>query len=107
LALTSVAYLKAIVELLERGGGSRGSHLVLAEDGVEIRPTIIDGARGKPLKFEPENESLRNSILRIKYDPQAPHLFECEHMPVRQAPPDGKAFEPAWRDFREGRIYQG
>jgi succinate dehydrogenase/fumarate reductase flavoprotein subunit len=106
LALTSVAYLRAIVELLEQGGGSRGSHLVLTEDGVEIRPTMIDGASGKPLKFEPENESLRNSILRIKYDPQAPHLFECEHMPVRQAPPDGKAFEPAWRDFREGKIYQ-
>jgi succinate dehydrogenase/fumarate reductase flavoprotein subunit len=106
LALTSVAYLRAILELLEQGGGSRCSHLVLTEDGVEIHPTIIDGAKDKPLKFKPENESLTNSILRIKYDPQAPHLFKCEHVPVRQAPPDGKAFEPAWRDFREGRIYE-
>jgi succinate dehydrogenase/fumarate reductase flavoprotein subunit len=107
LALTSIAYLTAIVELLEQGGGSRGSHLVLAEDGIEIHPDVINKATGKPLKFKPENESLRNSILRIKYDPQAPHLFKCEHVPVRQAPADEKAFEPAWRDFREGKIYEG
>ena len=30
LALASVAYLKAIVSLLEQGSGSRGSHLVLS-----------------------------------------------------------------------------
>ncbi|MHC4165986.1 MAG: FAD-binding protein, partial [Planctomycetota bacterium] len=36
LALTSVGFIKAVVELLEQGSGSRGSHLVLAEDGVEI-----------------------------------------------------------------------
>jgi len=106
LALTSVAYLKAIVELLEQGSGSRGSHLVLAEEGVEIHPDVINKATGKPLKFKPENESLRNSILRIKYDLQATSLFTCENMPVGQAPADRKAFEPAWRDFRESKIYE-
>ena len=106
LALTSVAYLKAIVELLEQGSGSRGSHLVLAEDGVEIHPDVINKTTGKPLKFKPENEALRNSILRIKYDPQAPDLFTCENIPVRKSPADGKAFEPAWQEFREGKIYR-
>ena len=47
LALTSVAYLKAVVTLLEQGGGSRGSHLVLAEDGVEIHPSVIDERTGR------------------------------------------------------------
>jgi len=107
LALTSIAYLKAIVELLEQGSGSRGSHLVLAEDGVGIRPDVISLATGKVLKLKPENESLRNSILRIKYHPQATELFTCENTPLRQAPADRKAFEPAWRDFREGKIYKG
>ncbi|MBA7649443.1 hypothetical protein ES703_57240 [subsurface metagenome] len=106
LALTSVAYLKAIVELLEQGSGSRGSHLVLAGDGVEIHSDIINKTTGKPLRFKPENQALRNSILRIRYNPQATDLFTCENIPVRQAPADSKAFEPAWRNFREGKIYK-
>ncbi|MHC4619989.1 MAG: FAD-binding protein [Planctomycetota bacterium] len=106
LALTSVAYLTAIVELLRQGGGSRGSHLVLAEDGTEIHPAIIDKTTAKALKFKPENETLRNSILRIKYDPQADDLFVCESIPVRTALAAGKAFEPAWQDFRDGKIYK-
>ncbi|HUW19097.1 MAG TPA: FAD-binding protein [Sedimentisphaerales bacterium] len=105
LALTSVAYLKAIVELLEKGSGSRGSHLALAEDGIEIHPAILDRATGKPLKFKPENEALRNSILRIEYDPQASDFFSCRSVAVRAAPADRKAFEPAWQDYREGKIY--
>ncbi|MHC4616646.1 MAG: FAD-binding protein [Planctomycetota bacterium] len=107
LALTGVAYLKAIVELLEQDSGSRGSHLVLAEDGTEIHPAIMNTSTGKSLKFKPENNTLRNSILRIKYDPQADDLFVCESIPVRQAPTDRKAFEPAWQDYRDGEIYKG
>jgi hypothetical protein len=106
LALTSVAYLKAIAELLRQGSGSRGSHMVVSEDGTEIHPAIINMTAGKPLNLKPENEALRNSILRVKYDPQADDLFVCESIPVRTAPTGGKAFEPAWQDFRDGKIYQ-
>lgn len=105
LALTSVAYLKAIVELLEQGSGSRGSHLVLTGDGIEIHPDIINKAAGKPLKFKPENESLRKSILQIKYDESLPDLFRCKNVGVRLIPSDREAFEPAWQDYREGEIY--
>jgi len=112
LALTSVAYLKAIVELLRQGGGSRGSHLVIARDGVEIHPDIIVGTTGQPaaagkvLKFKPENPSLRDSVLRVAYDDSLPDMFRCESVELRAAPSDAKAFEPAWRDFREGKIYR-
>jgi len=105
LALTSVAYLKAVVELLEQDSGSRGSHLVLADDGIEIHPDIINKATGKPLKFKPENELLRDSILQIEYDESLPDLFRCKNVGVRVIPSDRKAFEPAWRDYREGKIY--
>jgi len=105
LALTSVAYLKAVVELLGQGSGSRGSHLVLTEDGVEIHPEVIDKATGKPLKFKPENESLRNSILQIEYDEDSPDLFTSTNVKLRPTPTDRKAFEPAWQDYREGKIY--
>jgi len=105
LALTSVAYLKAVVELLKQGSGSRGSHLVLAPDGVEIHPDVIDKATGKPLKFKPENQSLRNSILQIEYDESSPDLFQSKTVKLRPAPTERKAFEPAWQDYREAKIY--
>jgi succinate dehydrogenase/fumarate reductase flavoprotein subunit len=105
LALTSVAYLKAVVELLGQGSGSRGSHLVLAEDGVEIHPDVIDKATGRPLKFKPENQSLRNSILQIEYDESSPDLFRSATVKLRPTPTERKAFEPAWQDYREGKIY--
>jgi hypothetical protein len=105
LALTSVAYLKAIVELLGQGSGSRGSHLVLAEDGVEIHADVIDKATGKPLKFKPENQALRNSILQIEYDESSPDLFSSTTVKLRPVPTERKAFEPAWQDYREGNIY--
>jgi len=106
LAFSSIAYLKAIVELLKADSGSRGSHLVLAEDGIEIHPDIKEPSTGKPLKFKPENENLRNSILRIQYDDKFPDLFKCETVPVRPAPRDRKAFEPAWQEYRECKIYK-
>jgi succinate dehydrogenase/fumarate reductase flavoprotein subunit len=105
LALASVAYLKAVVELLEQGSGSRGSHLVLSQDGIQIHPDVIDKATKAPLKFKPENESLRSSILHIEYDESSPDLFKSNVVELRPAPTDRKAFEPAWQDYREGKIY--
>jgi len=105
LALASVAYLKAVVELLEQGSGSRGSHLVLTHDGIGIHPDVIDKATNKPLKFKPENQSLRNSILQIEYDESSPDLFKSRTIELRPTPTDRKAFEPAWMDYREGKIY--
>ena len=106
LALASVGYLKAIVALLEQGSGSRGSHLVLAEDGIEIHPEVIDQAAGKPLRFKPENQELRKSILRVAYDPGKDDLFATENVKPRSAGEERKAFEPIWQDFREGKIYE-
>jgi succinate dehydrogenase/fumarate reductase flavoprotein subunit len=105
MALTSVGYLSAVVSLLQQGSGSRGSHLVLSENGIEIHPDVIDPATGEPLRFKPEELTLRNSITQVRYDSQRPELFECEIVPVRKAPENRKAFEPAWKDFRENAIY--
>jgi len=104
LAFSSVAYLKAIVELLKAGSGSRGSHLVLSDDGIEIHPDVKDPDTGKPLKFKPENKDLRNSIIRIEFN-ESSGGFECQNIPVRTAPNDRKAFEPAWMDYRENKIF--
>ena len=106
LAFASVAYLKAIVELLNAGGGSRGSYLVLAEDGVQVHPEIKDPDTGKSLMFVPENEELRKTVLRIQADGSSEDLFISETVEARSAPKGRKAFEPGWADYREGEIYQ-
>jgi succinate dehydrogenase/fumarate reductase flavoprotein subunit len=105
LAFSCAAFLKAIVELLQLGSGSRGSHLVLAEDGAEIHPEIANEKTGQTLKFKSENEKLRNSILQIEYDPDEADLFRCNNTELRPVPALGKAFELAWQDYREGKIY--
>jgi succinate dehydrogenase/fumarate reductase flavoprotein subunit len=105
LALTAVALLRAIVAMLEQGAGSRGSHLVLADNGVQIHPAVVDPATGKPLRFKKENLTLRSSILRVQYDPERADLFQAKNVPIRQAPVNQKSFEPAWSDFREGKIF--
>ncbi len=105
LTLTSAAYLKAILSLLEQGGGSRGSHLVLTETGQEIHPDIMNLHTGSPLRFKPENIELRNTILRLHYDPETPDLFQVVNIPVREVPAERKAFEPAWQEFREKKIF--
>ncbi len=106
LALSAAAYLKAIVTMLEQGGGSRGSHLVLAEDGVEIHPSVIDERTGRPLRFKKENPELRKHILQMQFDPGSDDLFVWQNIAPRAAGKPPAAFEPAWNDFREGKIYQ-
>jgi len=105
LVLTSIAYLKAITELLKQDSGSRGSHLVLADEGIEIHPDIIDQATQKPLRFKPENKTLRNHILQIQMDEDSADLFSCKDIVPRTAPVQHKAFEQAWKDYRQGKIY--
>jgi succinate dehydrogenase/fumarate reductase flavoprotein subunit len=105
LALASVAYLKAVVELLSQSSGSRGSHLVLSDDGIETLPDLLDPSTGNPLRIKPENKDLRDSVLQLQYDSAAEDLFTCRTIPVRKVTGKRKAFEPAWQDYREGKIY--
>ncbi|MBN1588718.1 MAG: FAD-binding protein [Pirellulales bacterium] len=105
LATASVAYLKAIVAFLEQGGGSRGSFLVLDDAGQTIHPNVRT-PDGRPLGYRPENESLRGSIVRIVADGDSPDGFRCDTIPTRKVASEPKAFETAWREYREGRIYE-
>jgi hypothetical protein len=77
----------------------------MAADGIEIHPDVIDKATGEPLKFKAENQSLRNSILHIEYDENSDDLFSSSTIELRPEPTERKAFEPAWMDYREGKIY--
>jgi succinate dehydrogenase/fumarate reductase flavoprotein subunit len=105
LALASIAYLKAIADLLMQAGGSRGSYLVLSPRGIPIHPDIKHKATGEPLAFRPENQALRDRILRTEYDETAADLFKCSMIVPRTAPTESKAFELAWQEYRQGGIY--
>jgi len=105
LALASIAYLKAIVDLLVQDGGSRGSYLVLSPHGIPIHPDVRDKAAGEPLAFKLENQDLRDKIQRIEYDERARDLFRCTMITPRTARVERRPFEPAWREYREGGIY--
>ncbi|HSV26711.1 MAG TPA: FAD-binding protein, partial [Sedimentisphaerales bacterium] len=96
MALASAAYIKAVVELLRQGSGSRGSHLVLDAGGIEVHRDVIDRSTGRPLRYKPENKDLRAGILRLEYDGKATDLFKTQVVPARSEPKDRKAFEPAW-----------
>jgi len=103
--LTHVAMLKAVCGMFERGAGSRGSHCILADDGTEMHPALIDPATQQPYRFRPENESLRGRILYATYDPDADELFDLRDVEPRPIPDRDIAFEPAWAEFREGRVF--
>jgi hypothetical protein len=104
--LTHVAMLKAICGLLDRGAGSRGSHCVLADDGIEMHPALIDPATQRPYRFRPENQALRQQVLCVRHNASAPELFDVYDVPPRPMPSRDIAFEPAWAEFREGRTFE-
>ena len=104
--LTHVAMLKAICEMFDRGAGSRGSHCILDEGGIEMHGALIDPASGRPYRFKQENESLRDEILQLTYDPGAPDLFGVDIVEPRAVPDRDVAFEVAWSEFRGGKIYE-
>jgi succinate dehydrogenase/fumarate reductase flavoprotein subunit len=104
LSLASIAYIKSIVSLLEKGGGSHGSYLVLSSDGIAVHPSVLN-KNGRELRYKPENKELRHSILRITFDADTDELFTISSVAVRPAPKDRKAFEAAWQDYRDGKIF--
>ena len=103
--LTHLAMLKAICAMLDRGAGSRGSHCILDEAGVQMHPALIDPASGQPYRVKAENEDLRKSILHLRYNEAAADLFDAWDVPVRPIPDRQVAFEPAWAQYRQGQIY--
>jgi succinate dehydrogenase/fumarate reductase flavoprotein subunit len=96
LAKTHLAYLEAIQEYLGRGGGSRGSFLVLDPEGRGSLPALGPGWR-----FRPFDGSLMDLACEMWFEDHSPR-FEWSR--VRPIPEQDDWFETIWRDFREGRV---
>ncbi|MFP4356588.1 MAG: FAD-binding protein [Phycisphaerae bacterium] len=104
--LTHIGLLSAICGMFDRRVGSRGSHCILDPEGIEMHPKLTDPATGQPYRFKPENESLRNEILLVRLDPDSEALFATRTIEPRPVPDRQIAFEPAWSEYREGKIYE-
>jgi len=98
LCLSHLAYLESIREYLRRGGGSRGSYLVLDPDGEPIHDLLPADWR-----YRPEHEALREEILETRWNGER---LEWRWVPRRPIPEDDFWFENVWAEYRVGRAFE-
>lgn len=95
LCFAQIAVLESIKGYLERGGGSRGSYMVMDDDGIQVHPALGEG-----WKMKPEDESLRQVILQAEYDPDEGFILSWSK--VRPIPEDAFWFENVWNEYVGG-----
>ncbi|HOZ48913.1 MAG TPA: FAD-binding protein [Candidatus Hydrogenedentes bacterium] len=100
LALTQRAFLEAIQGVLERGGGSRGSYLVMDPHGTTPHPRL-----GDDWKYMAEEAALRHEILCINYD-VASDRFSLNVTEPRDLPVAAFWFENTWAEYRRGTVFR-
>jgi hypothetical protein len=71
-----------------------------------MHPALGDPDTGKPYCVKAENESLRDHILAVRYTGDRECLFESADERPRPVPLREVAFETAWREFREGKVFE-
>ncbi|HDK26435.1 MAG TPA: FAD-binding protein [Candidatus Atribacteria bacterium] len=98
LCLTQLAVLKSIDAYLSRGGGSRGSYLVLDEEGEQLLVEL-----GDKWKSRPELKELRKFTLEYQF---TDGMHQTNWVPVREIPEDNFWFENVWRSFLKKDIYR-
>lgn len=100
IALAQLAYLEAILALLKRGSGSRGSHLVTDPLGVLPHPKL-----GPEWKYIPENLELRKEILALTYAPES-DTFSTRITQPNQVTKEEYWFENTWAEYRRGEVFR-
>ncbi|NLY73754.1 MAG: FAD-binding protein [Firmicutes bacterium] len=98
LCLVQLAILASLRDYLRAGGGSRGSYLVVTDDGVPVSDRL-----GNDWRYRPEAEELRKYTLEYQYSGGEHQL---RWIPVREIPEADYWFENVWREFLEKTIYQ-
>ncbi|WP_319757848.1 FAD-binding protein [uncultured Sphaerochaeta sp.] len=93
MVLAQVWYLYAIKTYLERGGGSRGSYLVVSEEGETPHPLLAT------YSMVPEERSLRSYVQVI--DLGDSKSLQCRWDTCREVPSETFWFERVWREFKE------
>jgi len=100
LALAQLGFLEAVRALLDRGSGSRGSHLV-----TDLSGTLPHPALGDEWRFIPETVTLRDEIIGVRYDIES-ETFATETVEPRPVPGGDFWFENTWAEYRRATVFQ-
>ncbi|MDP8207075.1 MAG: FAD-binding protein [Candidatus Electryonea clarkiae] len=103
LCLTQVFYLEAIKEYLEKGGGSRGSFIVVDQDGTAPCKELDEQWRFKRVKI---NDFINNNILQIQCNNPGKEITSIakKWIGIKPIPNAELWFEKVWKEFRNGNI---
>jgi len=96
LVLAARGYLAALQAYLDRGGGSRGSYLVLEEAGTPLHPAL-------PLRARAEQPEHRQEVIEVTWEGEN---FWCRVVPVRPLPRPQDWFETIWQAFSRGEVFR-
>lgn len=105
LAITQIALLESLREYLARGGGSRGSYMVMGPGATTVKADLVCPWTKTPYGFIAENEALRQDIAEIELTDAERMAFKITHAAPRPVPRRDEAFERTWSKFRAGAIY--
>ena len=96
LLFAECVYLSAILYQIKSGTGSRGGAIILNQAGTPIHPAL-------DWKIQSEDKSFREQVLETHFQDNA--ITSC-WKPCRSIPDTKNWFETAWKEYREGKIYQ-
>ncbi|MDD2600695.1 MAG: FAD-binding protein [Kiritimatiellae bacterium] len=95
LSLAQLVYLETILYYVGCGAGSRGSAMVVKDDG-------IDHPHPEEWLMEPENPEFREMVLESVFEDGATRNQWVGRRPL---PVEESWFERVWADYRAGRIF--
>jgi len=97
LTTTHLVYLEAIREYLEKGGGSRGSFIVLDPNG-----TCPSEKLGREWCYKPFDNNLMDRICETWLNENGKTVTEW--IGIHPIPTEEGWFEKVWQEYREDRI---
>jgi len=100
--ITQFVYLNAIASYINKGGASRGSYLILSNDGI-----LPSDKLGDEFRYLPDNKALLKQVCEIELS-KKDGAYKCtsEWKPVRPIPEEDNWFENVWNDYRRGRFIE-
>ncbi|MBN2413831.1 FAD-binding protein [candidate division KSB1 bacterium] len=99
LVTAHAAYLEAIRAYLDKGGGSRGSYMVMDTNGEPVLDSL-----GDEWRYKPENPELRNWVLETVLDQNG--IFVSIWKKRRELPDEESWFENVWGKYLQGEIFK-
>ncbi len=99
LVLAHAAYLDAIQAYLEKGGGSRGSYMVMDKNGGPVLEML-----GDDWHYRPENPDVRELVVQTVLGKDG--RFQSTWKKRRPLPQEESWFENVWGKYLKGEVFE-